>query len=403
MTPTLRRTTARALVLVAVPLLVAVAAFVALASPVARLADAPPVPRARPQPPATGCTAGPSLDRMIGAMIMVGFDGIDIDDREARRLLDAIGDGQVGGVLFFRRNVASEAAVKRLTRAFARAAPDLPLLVTVDQEGGQVERLTDRVGFREVPSAAWVGNRSVLQARRTYAGLASGLAEWGFNFNLGPVVDLAANPDNPVIAKLGRAYSGDPDRVARFARAFVDTHRRAGVLTSLKHFPGHGSSRGDTHEGSVDVTETWTANELQPFRLLIDEGKADAILLAHVVDQRLSDAPASLSPAVIEDLLRGELGFDGVALTDDLAMGAVAAIAPPQELAIRAVAAGNDIVIFGSGGATLAERLHARFLAEAEDPRFAARIRESWGRIERLRGSLPRQNASPCLATADAR
>ncbi len=393
---TLSRRTLAALTLAAAPVLVA---LVALASP-ARLDDAvPPVPRARPAPP-PACAAEASLDTMIGSRIMVGFDGTDIDDPEVRRLVAAIGRGSVGGVLFFRRNVESKAAVKRLTAAFARAAPGLPLLVAVDQEGGRVERLTRHVGFQEVPSAAWVGNRTVEQARLTYTRLAQSLAAWGFNLNLGPVVDLAANPDNPVIARMERAYSSNPVRVASYARAFVDAHRAAGVLTALKHFPGHGSSSGDTHDGGVDVTDTHTPAELAPFRALVREGRADMVLTAHVVDRDIDGAPASLSPVVVGTLLRGELGFDGVAITDDLAMDAVADLARPDEVAVRAAAAGNDILVFGSGGARIADRVHARLVAEAEDPRVAAQIRDSWTRIARLRATLEPSKASPCLEAA---
>src|SRR5690606_10098573 len=154
--------------------------------------------------------------------------------------------------------------------------------------------------------------------------MAATLAEAGINLNLAPVVDVNVNPDNPVIGQLERSFSGDPDVVTEQAKAFIEAHHEHGVLCTLKHFPGHGSSEADSHLGFVDVTNLWSRQELEPFRNLIDAGLADAIMTAHIFNANWdSEHPATLSRAVITGILREELGYDGVVITDDMQMGAI--------------------------------------------------------------------------------
>lgn len=154
--------------------------------------------------------------------------------------------------------------------------------------------------------------------------LAATLADLGIGLNMAPVVDLCSNPDNPVIAKYERCFSADPNQVSAQAAAYIDAHHQLGVLTTLKHFPGHGSSRSDSHQGFTDITTTWSETELIPYRCLIAGGRVDAIMTAHVFNARLDDCyPATLSKNVITGLLRGELGFDGVVISDDMQMGAI--------------------------------------------------------------------------------
>jgi beta-N-acetylhexosaminidase len=341
---------------------------------------------------------GPSLETMIGQMLMVGFVGNDLSDPGTRRVLSHIEAGRLGGVILFRRNVKGAAAVKRMTAAFRAASPGLPVLVAIDQEGGRVQRLTGAVGFADTPSAARVADRGERAARGLYRRMAEGLADWGFNVNLAPVVDLAVRADNPIITRVGRAYSADPARVAGLATAFVDAHREAGILTSLKHFPGHGSSGGDTHHGFVDVSGSWTPRELAPFRDMIDAGRADMVMVAHVHHSDFappgSRLPATLSPQVIEGLLRRDLGFGGVVISDDMEMGAISALGSPVDVAAKAILAGNDILIYAGGaapGQDLVSVLQSRLRRAAlEDPRVAERIRESHARIVRMKERLGR-------------
>ncbi|UOM35087.1 glycoside hydrolase family 3 N-terminal domain-containing protein [Acuticoccus sp. I52.16.1] len=379
------------------------ARFDDLAGPVDEDRDAvTPAPRAKPQGPARRRLAallthpeGAPLDVRIGQMLMVGFQGDDVDQPGPQRIARHIEAGRLGGVLIFRQNVKSEAALKRLTRLFrASAPPGLPVLIAVDQEGGQVQRLTDKVGFVATPSAKRVAAEGEPAARRIYRRLADGLADWGFNVNLAPVVDLGNRSDNPIISKLGRAFSGTPDEVAAYAAAFVAAHRRAGLLTSLKHFPGHGSSRGDTHEGFVDISRSWSEAELAPYATLLAEGMADMVMVAHVhlAQYCAEGVPASLSPQLIEGLLRQRLGFDGVVISDDMEMGAITRLGSPIRIARRAIEAGNDILVYAGGAAgsdDLVTRLHKRLAWAARDPALAARIDESFARVRGMKARLP--------------
>ncbi|MHB1290204.1 glycoside hydrolase family 3 protein, partial [Georgenia sp.] len=207
-----------------------------------------------------------------------------------------------------------------------------------------------RHGFPATRSAAELGAAGDPAATREAAyQLARTLTPAGINFNLAPVVDVDVNPTNPIIGALGRAFSADPEVVAEQAAAYVLGHRDAGVLTSLKHFPGHGSSSADSHLGFVDVTDTWSEAELVPYRRLIGAGLVDTVMAAHVFNATLdAKLPASLSRATITGLLREELGFDGVVLTDDLQMRAITDGWPLAEAVRLAVDAGADILTFSN-------------------------------------------------------
>ena len=167
----------------------------------------------------------------------------------------------------------------------------------------------------------------------------------GINLNLAPVVDLNVNPDNPIIGSLGRSFSADPAVVTEQATAFIEAEHAVGVRCTIKHFPGHGSSTGDTHLGVVDVTGTWSPVELEPFRNLVSAGLPDAILTAHVFNAKLDPKyPATLSHAAITGILRGQLGWDKVVLSDDMQMGAIRDAFGYADALRLAIEAGIDIL-----------------------------------------------------------
>lgn len=343
-------------------------------------------------------TLAQSLEQMAGQMIVVGFTGESASSRSVMRLRDDIAAGTLGGVMYLRTNVSSLVAVRAMNRAFREAAPaELPPFLTLDQEGGAVERLTSAVGFEEVPSAASVAAAHAPSgARAVYSRMAEGIAALGFTVNFGPVVDLNTNPDNQIIARYGRAFSADPAKVTEYASAFVAAHRDAGLLTALKHFPGHGSSTTDSHEGFVDISDSWAPAELEPYRAMVAAGAADMVMVGHLYHRDYSGAdlqlPASLSPEWITGVLRTELGYDGVVISDDLEMGAIRDHFSFRETVVRAVRAGMDILLFSNTSeprATIASDIRAVLLAEAEaDPAFAARIEESYRRIVALKSRI---------------
>jgi beta-N-acetylhexosaminidase len=292
---------------------------------------------ARPQFPA----------EKIAPMIMVGFDGYNSKILGVRQMAAHVAAGHVGGICFIAKNAQSRAGVESITKAFHAASERWPLLMAIDQEGGNVQRLSSKLGFGFEPSPAKVSNtKSCDQARGIYAAMAANIRKSGFNLNLAPVVDLGFEPRNVLITQKGRTFGDDPASVIRYSRAFVQGHRDEGVLTALKHFPGHGSPLRDSHTGAVDITKTWRESELAPYTCLAHEGMADMIMTGHLSHETLSDGlPASLSRAAIQNLLRGRVGYNGVVITDDLDMRAVRRKFSREESVIRAVAAGNDILL----------------------------------------------------------
>jgi len=305
--------------------------------------------------PAAAAAGLPDLDHRIGRMLVVGFRGLEAGPDSA--IAGIIRRHHIGGVILFDRDVPSGSAtrnirsprqLRRLTRQLQAAAP-YPLLIAVDQEGGRVTRLGPDHGFRAGPSAATLGRRPVAATREAAAAAARQLRAEGINWNLAPVVDLAVDPDNPAIARLDRSFGATPERVTARAAAVVRAHRRAGVRTALKHFPGQGSARGDTHRGVVDITASWRRRELVPYRSLIRQDLADSIMVGHLSHRGLDpDWPASLSPAVVDGLLRGELGFHGVVVSDDLQMGAIRRRYGLRTVIRQALAAGNDLLLFAN-------------------------------------------------------
>ena len=338
-----------------------------------------------------------TIEQMAGQMIVLGFKGNEADDPAVIKLREEIAAGRLGGVMLLKTNVKSLDAVTKMNAAFRAASPELLPFITVDQEGGAVERLTEAVGFREIPNAAAIAaNNTPAQAQAIYSTMAASLAELGFTVNFGPVADVNINSKNPIIAKFGRAFSADPAVVALYDAAFIKAHHAAGMLTALKHFPGHGSSTGDSHDGFVDITKTWQPEELDPYRALIAAGDVDMVMVGHLYHADYSDAdaqtPASLSPQWITDVLRDKLGFDGVVISDDLEMGAIRVHFTIQQVVVQSVRAGMDVLLFSNTAkyhASLGQEILDILVAEAKaDPDFAARIEQSYNRIVALKGAI---------------
>lgn len=338
-----------------------------------------------------------TLEQMAGQMIVVGFQGDDADDASVKALRAEIAAGELGGVMLLKTNVKSLEAVGEMNAAFRAASPDLPPFITVDQEGGAVERLTKAVGFREIADAASIAaDHSPAEAEAIYGAMAAAIADLGFSVNFGPVTDVNLNADNQIIAKFGRAFSADPATVATYGAAFVRAHHAAGVLTALKHFPGHGSSTADSHEGFVDITGTWKPAELDPYRALLSSDDVDMVMIGHLYHADYSDAgaqtPSSLSPQWITGVLRQDLGFDGVVISDDLEMGAIRDHFTLRQTVTMAVRAGMDVLLFSNTAKYrpgLAQEIRDILVGEAAaDPAFAARIEQSYARIAALKARI---------------
>lgn len=343
-----------------------------------------------------------TFDAKIGQMLMVGFRGLAVD--ECGPVARDIREGRVGGIILFDydvpsrtplRNIASPTQVKSLVADLQREA-EIPLLVAIDQEGGRVSRLKEKFGFPPSVSQAYLGERNTPDATRRFAGItADTLADLGINVNFAPVVDLNINPDNPVIGGLGRSFSPDPAIVVTHALIVINTFHEKGILSAIKHFPGHGSSQADSHRGFVDVTGSWSPIELLPFRRIVDEGVCDMVMTAHIFNERLDPVwPATLSDRIITGLLRNDIGFRGVVVSDDMQMGAIRSCYSLETAVRRAILAGCDILVFANNSVyeeDIASRAHGLIRemvvrgTVSED-----RIDQSYGRILRLKRGLPK-------------
>lgn len=297
-----------------------------------------------------------SLDQKIGQMLNVGFRGTALSD--TNHIVRDIQHYHLDSVTLFDydvprdtalRNIRSPQQLKTLIRDL-QARAETPLFVAVDQEGGKVARLKPERGFPASVSAQYLGETDDTDSTRYYARrTAETLSELGFNLNFAPVVDLNINPDNPVIGGLERSFSADPQAVVKHASVYIEAHHNFNIATALKHFPGHGSSKKDSHLGVVDVTETWSEQELIPYRRLIHSGGTDMIMTAHIFNAGWDTSyPATLSKPVITGMLRDSLGFDGVVVSDDLMMGAIRKEYGLKTTVKQALLAGVDILTFGN-------------------------------------------------------
>jgi beta-N-acetylhexosaminidase len=290
-----------------------------------------------------------SLDIKIGQMLLIGFPKQEVD----QDVLREVADGKVGSIIYFEKNVPpknSFVLLKKMNWTYQKAAP-IPLLICIDQEGGRVNRLKDKYGFPKSITAEAMGKDPNLDSVKFYSeATASTLSGLGFNVNFAPVVDLGTNRDNPIIAKVGRAFSANEDSVTLMAKEVIKAHHKYGVLTALKHFPGHGSSKDDTHNGIADVTQTWEERELKPYRELIDSGYVDGIMSSHIVNKNLDPdgLPGTLSDDVLTGILRNRLHFNGVVFSDDMQMQAITKYYGLEEAIRLAINAGIDIMCFSN-------------------------------------------------------
>lgn len=336
----------------------------------------------------------------IGQLFIVGFSGESISPDHP--VIKDIHDKGLGGVIIFDRllarsqrynNIINELQLTKLTKSL-QELNDIPLLISVDQEGGKVSRFAKERGFAESPSAQELGKQSDVEKTSYYGRqTAQLLKNLGVNLNLAPVIDLNIYPENPIIGKHGRSFSENASTVTAHATAWIEQHRQINILTCLKHFPGHGSSRNDSHLGFVDITDTWQLNELSPFHQLIEQKMADGVMLGHLFNRNLDKKyPASLSKKTVENLLHKNMQYYGPILSDDMQMKAITDHYGVEEACCLAINAGVDIVIVGNN---LDHNPHIfTSLVDAVEKAIEAgqiqesRIEESFIKIQKLKQQL---------------
>jgi len=352
--------------------------------------ESTPTPALTPVPepdPLAEQLAAMTVEEKVGQLLIGGFEGTEIGD-QATRLVQ---EYQVGGLILYGRNIAGAGQLVTLTNGLKALNGDgIPLFLSIDQEGGGVDRMPPEV--RRTPGAYCVGQTGSVPAAQSYGDvLAAECAAFGLNLDFAPVLDVWSNPGNTVIGQ--RAFSADARTVAGLGPAAARRMMDQGVIPVVKHFPGHGDTAVDSHVGLpvVDKSpEELEETELIPFRAAIQsagtDGQVPAVMVAHILLTQLDpERPASLSPAVVTGLLREELGFAGAVLTDDLTMGAVTQSYGLGEAAVLAVEAGCDILLVCHGQDSVPAVRTALLEAVASGRITAERLDESVYRILRLK------------------
>lgn len=308
-----------------------------------------------------------SLKEKIGQMLIIGFEGNTVTEKSP--IMKAIQQQQIGGVILFDynaktkqfdKNIGSPAQVRELNNTLQTANTDaqaqhhrqpLPLLISVDYEGGRVNRLKEEYGFPATYSAKTLGKMPLYQVFSIAQTMAETLKSNNFNLDFAPVLDVEVNPNNPVIAQLERSFSADPILVTKNAEAFSKAFSSKKIACAYKHFPGHGSSSSDSHQGFVDVSDSWSEQELLPYQELINQpDHCGLIMTAHIVNRNLdpSGLPATLSQPILTGLLRQNLQYDGVIITDDMQMKAITDHYGLEKAITLAINAGADMLMFGN-------------------------------------------------------
>lgn len=327
--------------------------------------------------------------------MVIGYHGSSAEDATVQTLENDIYENGIGGVIHYAYNITSMPQIHSLNAHLRECSTKAPLLIGIDNEGGIVQRFVNREtkepipGFESFKSAQRVGEKlSYADAQTLYTAMANQTAKMGCNWSFGPVVDV--NPKDrtcPVIGGLERSFGSDPVEVTQFATSFVQGHRAKKVLTCIKHWPGHGFAKGDTHKGVTNVTDVWNREiETAPYKAMIGKGAVDSIMTSHIYHTVIDpDYPASLSPVFVEQMLRGDFGYDGLVVTDDLCMGAIleqfnvphtdadeSTYLTLGKVGVQALKAGSDMIMYSrnnaaSGGRNVdLENLVARVVEAVE-------------------------------------
>lgn len=323
-----------------------------------------------------------AVERLALRCLLPGFEGTEAPDWVRRRIADGL-----GGVVVFGRNVESDDQVRELCAALHAERDDL--VIAIDEEGGDVTRLDARTGSRYPGNLALGATGDPRLTARVAAEMGARLAGIGIDLNLAPVADVNTNTSNPIIGV--RSFGSDPDRVAEHTAAWVEGMQGAGVAACAKHFPGHGDTSVDSHLALPVAKE-----ELRPFKSAI-AADVRAIMSAHIVVPSIDDQPATISHPVMTGLLRGDLGFEGVAVTDGLEMGALTGRRSVGEAAVLALAAGCDALLVGGGlsGEGVVDDLVAAIVGAVNTGRISeSRLTEAATRINRLKVRPPSGEAA---------
>ncbi|HEX2964055.1 MAG: T9SS type A sorting domain-containing protein [Ignavibacteria bacterium] len=339
-------------------------------------------------------SAQETLKSKIGQMLIVGALGTTMPDMrypDMDTLKVDISERNLGGVLEFGYNLKNLQQMQLLSgnmKSLART----PVFIATDQEGGKVARLGSSNGFKATSTAYTMGTViDNMDSTRLWASTMAGwLVEAGINVDFAPVTDVLVNPKSPAIAGVQRSFNKNPLKVAEHAGYFIEELHKKNLISALKHFPGHGSAATDSHLGFTDITNTWADSELVPYRELFSKGLVDIVMTGHLYNANIDTLPATLSEKTVQGLLRNQLGYQGVVITDDMSMGAISKYYGFFEAAAMAINAGVDILLYNrnilSDSTSLVRRLEDYLEKKVLDGTIPqSRIDESYARIMALK------------------
>ena len=284
-----------------------------------------------------------TIDEKIGQMIILGFDGNDVNSKEYRKTLQKIKKNEISGVILFQKNIKSKEDLTKMNEGFLNSNPIIPF-ISIDNEGGKISRSD----FLKAPSAKEISKMKEKEARVEYEKMANILSKLKINFNFAPDVDLLIDK-NSIIAKKDRSYGKDPNTVSKFANILIEEHEKKKILTSLKHFPGHGNIKGDTHKDFVDSTNTFSKDELIPYQNLAGKSDFSSVMISHIFNKNFDENyPASLSYKTIQGLLKEKIGYKGLIVSDDYDMDAVRKNYSLEEIVVNSINSGVNVMIFSN-------------------------------------------------------
>lgn len=356
----------------------------------------------------------PSLDEKIGQMIMIGFDGATLSPDSP--VIGDIQNGRIGGVALFdynmktkdfHKNIENPAQLRVLTQQLQAAAKryqpaTYPLLIAIDAEGGNVNRLKPSYGFPKMISAKMLGKLPVAFTYYYAGRLVKILHMMGINVDFAPVVDVNTNPNSSIIGKLERSFSDNPTHVINRAEVFSRFFKHHHILCAYKHFPGLGNIAENPHEDMVDETATWQTQELLPYeKLLTNPNACPMVMVSHVINRQLDPDgyPASLSHKMITNTLRDQLHFNGVVITDDMQMGAIIKHYGLEKAIRLAINAGADILLFCNqlqDQPNIAQQIVQIVKEDIKKGLISEkRIDEAYARILKAKAMLPQPDVNP--------
>ncbi|NAO99851.1 beta-N-acetylhexosaminidase [Halomonas sp. MG34] len=335
-----------------------------------------------------------TIEEKVGQMLMFGFEGTQVNDQTR----NFIQENHIGGVILFERNITDSKQLLNLNRELKELnadSQDIPLFISVDEEGGVVSRMPPKIV--NLPDSKEIGDHNNTElAYQVGEAIGERVNAFGFNVTMAPVMDVNSNPDNPIIGK--RAFGDNKEIVSKMGIEEMKGIQSKDIIPVIKHFPGHVDTDVDSHLGLPVVhnsLESIREMELVPFQNAIDH-QADMTMVAHILLPEIdNEYPSSLSKNVVTTMLRGELGFDGVTITDDMTMGAILENYDIGDATVKAVQAGNDIVLVCHGDENKLKAVHSLTKAVESGAIKEERIDESVERILHLKEKYNLSSTSP--------